>query len=535
VAKVVDPMTYIAKAGKLGVIKVGDLFGNLKNITNGRYADILADGGKFNIDGTYAKNADLPVVKGNYIEWPGGSRLNLDDGTVIKPDGTTSAAKVELSANDIAHLKNTLPHIGETTPTGIKEPALAGAHVPGGTAHDLGRTPGGTAHDLGRGAANDLDRGATGGTHGGTPAAGDTAGHAAGHTGDSGAHSGGHGTGGHDGGSGGHEPGHGGGAGDDGGHVPGEHGTPGGGHDADPPAGRRTTEQELEIKRQQVERANNDPAWFKEHYRSNGYRRFSKVDGGYGQELPQLSKDPSHPGKWIATDNLPPAIREHYVYGPNRAPGTRAGLSHEALQHLDDQAARRDHAISADRAAEDQLEAAEKAYAEHPTPELAEAMAQADAHHSPLHGQMGKQSELFGEEVAEYHAVPEHFPGAKRVDDGAFGNNRFDQIYETKDGRYLVVEAKGSKTASLGTRKGLTGRRVTQGTREYFETILKEMDKRAKKAKGSPQGRAEAALMANLKRALQDGKVDYVLVKADSDGAKYAGYEMKEFDLSVRK
>ncbi|GAA4068422.1 hypothetical protein [Streptomyces hundungensis] len=166
VAKVVDPMTYVAKAGKFGVIKVGDLFGNLKNITTGRYADILAGGGKFNIDGTYAKNADLPVVKGNYIEWPGGSRLNLDDGQVYKPDGTVAPAHVELSADDIARLKSSLPHVGETVPTGAKEPALAGAHVPGGTGHPgtpshpshpgdaagrPGHAPTGVGHGQGRG------------------------------------------------------------------------------------------------------------------------------------------------------------------------------------------------------------------------------------------------------------------------------------------------------------------------------------------------------------------------------------------------
>ncbi|MET9365440.1 hypothetical protein ABZX93_31630 [Streptomyces sp. NPDC006632] len=552
VAKVVDPMTYVAKAGKFGVIKVGDLFGSLKNVYSGRYADVLAGGGKYDLDGTYVKNPDVPVIKGNYVEWSSGSRLDLDEGTVYRPDGTVAPAKVELSADDIALLKSELPHVDATVPGSVKQPVLVGAgdragHVgdhpatpgtrtPGGTA---GHTPGGAAHDLGRGAANDLDRGATGGSRGGAPSAGDTAGHAA----DTGAHSGtssaghgtgGHGTGGHDGGSGGHEPGHGGGAGDDAGHVPGGHdGTGGAGHDGEPPSGRRTTEQELEIKRQQVERANNDPAWFEKHYRVNGYRRYI-TDGGYGQELPQLSKDPAHPGKWVATDDLPPAIREDYIH-PEPIPGHRADVSGDVLKHLDDQASKRHNAIVADRAAEDQLKAAEKAYEAHQTPELADAMAQADAHHSPLHGQMTKQSELFGEEAAEHHAIPEHYAGAKRVDDGAFGNNRFDQVYETKDGRYVVVEAKGSTTASLGTRKGLTGRRVTQGTREYFETILAEMEKRASKANGSPAGKAEAALMTKLDTALREGRVDYVLVKADSDGAKYAGYEMKQFDLSIRK
>ncbi|WP_328312031.1 hypothetical protein OG432_18400 [Streptomyces sp. NBC_00442] len=250
VAKVVDPMTYVAKAGKFGVIKVGDLFGSLKNVYSGRYADVLAGGGKYDLDGTYVKNPDVPVIKGNYVEWSSGSRLDLDEGTVYRPDGTVAPAKVELSADDIALLKSELPHVDATVPDGVKQPVLVGAgdragHVgdhpatpgtrtPGGTA---GHTPGGAAHDLGRGAANDLDRGATGGSRGGAPSAGDTAGHAA----DTGAHSGtssaghgtgGHGTGGHDGGSGGHEPGHGGGAGDDAGHVPGGHdGTGGAGHD----------------------------------------------------------------------------------------------------------------------------------------------------------------------------------------------------------------------------------------------------------------------------------------------------------------
>lgn len=145
-------MTYVAKAGTFGIIKVGDLFTGLKNVTSGAYTNVLAGGGRFNLDGTYAKNPDVPVVKGNYIEWPGGSRLNLDNGKVYKPDGTISPAKVELSADDITRLKSSLPHVDETIPTGVKEPAMAGAHnpahTPGSTAHDPVRTPGGTAHDL---------------------------------------------------------------------------------------------------------------------------------------------------------------------------------------------------------------------------------------------------------------------------------------------------------------------------------------------------------------------------------------------------
>ncbi|MFE3187317.1 hypothetical protein ACFXKR_41830, partial [Streptomyces violascens] len=418
----------------------------------------------------------------------------------------------------------------------VKEPAMAGAHnpahTPGGTAHDPVHTPGGTAHDLGRGAANDLDRGATGGSRGGTPAAGDTAGHAA----ETGGHgTGGHGTGGHEPGTGGHEPGHGGGAGDDAGHVPGEHGGSGGnGHDGEPPAGHRTPEeQKLEIKRQQVERANNDPAWFKKHYRVNGYRRFTKLDGGYGQRLPKLAPDPDHPGKWIAADDLPPAVAEDYLKDPVPRHPVQP-MTPETLKHLNHEAATRDNAIKADTAAEKHLKAAEKAYEAHPTPELAAAVDHADAVHSPLHGQMSRASEMYGEHVAEHAAIPEHYPNAKRVDDGALGNNRFDQVYKTTDGRYVVVEAKGSERAQLGVRKGHTGQRVTQGTREYFETILNEMDKRAQKAGNTPAGKAEKALAKQLRIALKADKVDYVLVKAKSNGAEYAGYQMKQFKISPR-
>ncbi|MFF4181958.1 hypothetical protein ACFYZ9_02100 [Streptomyces sp. NPDC001691] len=531
VAKVVDPMTYVAKAGKFGIIKVGDLFTGLKNITNGHYADIFANGGKVNLDGTFPKTADLPTIKGNYVEWPGGSRLNLDDGKVYKPDGTLSEAKVELSADDIARLKSSLPHVGETVPAGVKEPVLVGAgdragHLGDHPANPGTRAPGGTAHDLGRGATNDLDRGATGGSRGGTPSTGDTAGHTAGHTADAGGH-GGHGAGGHDGGTGGHDGGA-------GGHVPGGHNGPGGGngHDGNQPGGHRTPEeQKLEIKRQQVERANNDPAWFKKHYRVNGYRRFSKLDGGYGQRLPKLAPDPDHPGKWIAADNLPPAVGEKYLKDPTPRQPVQP-LTPETLKHLNQEAAARHNAIAADRVAEDHLKAAEKAYEANPTPELAAAVDHADNVHSPLHGQMSRASEMFGENVAEHHAIPEHYPNAKRVDDGELGNNRFDQVYKTTDGRYVVVEAKGSEKAQLGVRKGHTGQRVTQGTREYFETILNEMDKRADKLKNTPQGKAEKDLAKELRKALKAGKIDYVLVKAKSDGAQYAGYQMKQFDIS---
>ncbi|MFI0962627.1 hypothetical protein ACH4S8_14665 [Streptomyces sp. NPDC021080] len=483
--RLVDPITYIGKAAKFGTVKVADLFTSLKNVHTGAYTDVITGAGKVQPDGSILKTAEnVPVVVGHHIEWPDGTRLNLDDGSVVKADGTKAAAHVELSAADRAMLENNLAH---------REPSLVGAGD-NATAH-----AGEATH--------------TGGHTGGTTHTGD-------HT--TAPQHGGHATGG-DHGSGG--------AGGDGGHVPAQHGGSGsgtgGGHDGQAPHGHEPPPSPKEITQRQVERANNDPGWFKKHFRSNGYRRISKADGGYGQRLPQLVPDPYHPGKWIASSDLPPAIAEKYLHSKPIL-GHRSAAGADALKHLDEQAAKRDNAIAADTAAEDRLKAAEKAYAAHPTQDLADAMERADAAHSPLHGDMSRQSEMFGENVAEHHAIPEHYPGAERLDDGALGNNRFDQVYKTKDGRYVVVEAKGSERASLGVRKGRSGQLVTQGTKEYFQTILKEMDKRAVR-KSDP---AEAALAEELDTALTRGKVDYILVKAQSDGPKYAGYQMKQFDIS---
>ncbi|MFI9806672.1 hypothetical protein ACIHEJ_20320 [Streptomyces sp. NPDC052301] len=307
-----------------------------------------------------------------------------------------------------------------------------------------------------------------------------------------------------------------------------------GAHHGGAGGGRSPLDAEREIMRRQVERANNDPKWFKKHYRSNGYRRSTTAQGGYGQAVPQLVADPFHPGKWIAKSDMPPAIKEHFVHD-DPVLGKRSDVHPGVLHELDKQAAARHEAIKADKAAEDELEKAEKAYAANPTDELAGEVDKADAKHSPLHGDANRQSELFGEDVAERHAIPEHYRGAVRVDDGAFGNNRFDQVYKTPDGRYVVVEAKGSTKARLGVRKGHSGRLVTQGSREYFETILAEMKKRATvyQRKGMlDQARAEKRLAGELQTALDDNNVDYVLVQAKADGTRYAGYEMKQFDIA---
>ncbi|MGQ4329792.1 hypothetical protein [Streptomyces hayashii] len=511
--RLVDPMTYLGKAAKFGTVKVADVFAGLRGVHAGAYEDLLSGAGRVQPDGSVLRIADdLPVIHDNVVQWPDGTRLNLDDGSVVRPDGTAAPAKVELSSADRDLLRQTLPH-DEGALVGAGD--RAGAHAAGDTAGHVGGDA--TARDGGRTApaAHATDH-AGGGRGADTVPARDTGGHATG--GDHG-HAGG---------------------GSDSGHVPAQHGGTGGGHggghgsDGSPSGSHNPLEHEREVMRQQVERANNDPKWFKDHYRENGYRRSTTAEGGYGQAVPQLTRNPFAPHEWIAAKDMPPAVREHYVH-KDPVVGKRSDLSPDALRHMDEQAAKRDTAVAADTAAEHRLTAAEKAYSAHGTDELSAARDQADAAHKPLHADANRQAELLGEDAAEHHAIPEHYEGAVRLDDGAFGNNRFDQVYRAQDGRYVVVEAKGSTRADLGVRKGHSGRLVTQGTREYFETILKEMEKRAKRRRSEgllDQARAERALARDLRTALNEGNVDYVLVKADFDGPKYAGYQMKQFDLT---
>ncbi|CAL9558107.1 hypothetical protein [Streptomyces sp. Tu 3180] len=517
-ARLVDPMTYLGKAAKFGTVKVTDLFAGLRGVHAGAYDDILSGAGRVQPDGSVVRVADdTPVIRGNVVEWPDGTRLNLDDGSVVRADGTAAPAKVELSAADRELLEQNLPHEeGALVGAGDR----AGAHAAGGTAAHVGGDATGRAGGNTTPTAHVGERAGARGTD--TVPARDTGGHAAGGDG----HAGG---------------------GTDSGHVPAQRGGSGGGHGGgdgsggSPSGSRDPLDAEREVMRRQVERANNDPQWFKEHYRENGYRRSTSAEGGYGQAVPQLTRNPFAPPQWIAASDMPPAIKEKYVR-PDPIQGKASDLPDETRDYLNEQAAKRDAAVKADKAAENVLKDAEKAYAANPTDELAAARDLADETHSPLHGDANRQSELLGEYAAERHAIPEHYAGAVRLDDGAFGNNRFDQVYRTTDGRYVVVEAKGSTTASLGVRKGHSGRLVTQGTREYFRTILDQMQTRAERNERKAEStgnqdllkaaEAERKLAEDLSMALKRGEVDYVLVKAKPNGAKYAGYEMLQFDIT---
>ncbi|MER7413021.1 hypothetical protein [Streptomyces cacaoi] len=302
---------------------------------------------------------------------------------------------------------------------------------------------------------------------------------------------------------------------------------PGGGADEGLPYPGKDASRE-EIVRWQVDRVNRDPAWKETFYRKDGYRRDVENLRGlgkdkYGNQIPQIRWDEaSH--RWVAATNDP--IQAHPKYLEKGIPGHPRTVSPEQAQHLENAAKARHDAIKADDAARKHLEDMERRFARDPSEHNRGRMHAAEADYKAKHTAMGQRSEDFGEAAAARHAVPDHYPGAERVADvpgPKNGNDRFDQIWKTPDGRYVVVEAKSQVKTSLGSRR-VGGQRVSQGTLEYFQDILKEMETSAKR----PEHRQ---LVKDLRSAKKTGRLDYVLVKGNPDGARYGGYEMSRFDV----
>ncbi|WP_200259349.1 hypothetical protein [Streptomyces sp. HSG2] len=305
-----------------------------------------------------------------------------------------------------------------------------------------------------------------------------------------------------------------------GGHVPEQRG----GGSSPTGGGRSGATDPVDVMRQQVNRANTEPGYFEKYYKVNGNRLSTRVTDEGGFVPPQLVKDPET-GKWIAASEAPPPVPPKFLGDP--VLGTRAAASPDALTKLDDAAQRRHRAIAADQLAEGQLKDAQNALAAHDTPANQAAVDAADSAHKPLHKQMSESGEAYGEAIAEYHVVPEHYPNAtiEKLDGPANGNDQFDQVWRREDGGYVVIEAKSSVSTQLGARNLPNGRRVSQGTREYFLDIIREMHKRGRK---NPN---EARLADELEEALDLDKLDYILVKGNVNAGQYAGYTLQKFDI----
>ncbi|EFL25769.1 hypothetical protein SSOG_05483 [Streptomyces himastatinicus ATCC 53653] len=143
-----------------------------------------------------------------------------------------------------------------------------------------------------------------------------------------------------------------------------------------------------------------------------------------------------------------------------------------------------------------------------------------------------KLGEDLGEEAARLHMLRQpEFAGAEELTDlpdTPNGAKRFDQLWRTKDGNLLIVEAKGPK-ADLDWRMGNgrldQGTKVKQGTIEYVRTIVADMEHRALV---SPE---DAKYAKEIKDAIKNKTLQYVLVQATENTGTYAGAKLKHFRL----
>ncbi|MEU0585751.1 hypothetical protein [Streptomyces sp. NPDC006132] len=285
----------------------------------------------------------------------------------------------------------------------------------------------------------------------------------------------------------------------------------------------RTPEERAAITREHVRLANEDPVWRAEHYDKWGLgKRNSAEKLVDGQTLPQLTQKPG--GGWMAAHDLPHGPSETKFNPTHLGPDTAPVHSRP---HLDDTA--RNRRLSVD------LMNAERAFDQTPSAANADALDQArKAYDEHLEGipNNSRHSEALGEAAARHHVIPKEFPDAERIElpKTPNGANMFDDVYKLNDdGHYLIVEEK-APSGDLDWRRGKAdpdpsdpsahdggahGMRVKQGTRPYIRTILAEMTNR---------GGKDAEIAADLRAALRDGKVQYVLVKAvDNTGHSYAG------------
>ncbi|MFE3607794.1 hypothetical protein [Streptomyces goshikiensis] len=572
--RVVDPMTYIFKGAGAGITKAGDIMAALKNLGKIEVPSI-------NLDGAFALPEGAVKLPDGAIQLPKGTAtpdgaVELPDGTIKLPEGTAtlppgtvklpfddSPAKYADEAGNLYKEDGSLFQRGDqarteetpvitnpatkptadvplhTTPAKVEVPDRVlvgvggrgdditrvssdisdplhtvdnGAHGTGGFDHtptnragDHG-TPGGHAGDnLPR---NDLNNTPHGGSHPDTPTTAAThadgpgpgATHTAGPGG--GAHTGGHGTG---------------------GVHPDTPGTGAGHADDTADTGRnanqedqlvhRTPEEAKRIQDEHVRLANEDPAWREKYYDAQNHRRHANeiVDGQY---LPIL-KDAGN-GKFISSSNLPYGPAEKYRLKPETP--TLDNLTLERSNKLDDLAAK--HKEYTD------LGVAERAHKANPTAETAAALqaAKETFGDTPVNTKVG---EALGEGSARLHVIPEVFPGAKEIEDlpsTPNGSRAFDQLYELKNGDYLIVEAK-APDGRLAWRQGVgsdANRMVRQGTLEYAHTIVTEMFAR---------GGRDRELAIKLRIALVDEKVQYVMVQAKHHSGTYAGGELQHFKI----
>lgn len=292
--------------------------------------------------------------------------------------------------------------------------------------------------------------------------------------------------------------------------------------DGDYPYGPKDSLTSEQIKEIQVYRANHEPGYFKDHYYADGRRLDTKLPDESGLVPVQLDVHPVTGVKTAASDALPP-IPARYVDGADISRGRHEVLGPDALAKLDEAAARRrssiDYSMSADRH-RGNLELGDAHSALH----------DAGNEYKAAMNERTKAAESYGEAIAEHQFIPENYPNSTKetLYGPANGNDQFDQVWRREDGGFVVVEAKSNVGTKMGKRDipYLDGKRsAMQGSREYFMDIIKRMENRGR------QHPSEVLLATELKLALAEGKLDYVLIKGKADAGLYAGYEKHQFKI----
>ncbi|MFD7631425.1 hypothetical protein ACFV7Q_36370, partial [Streptomyces sp. NPDC059851] len=292
------------------------------------------------------------------------------------------------------------------------------------------------------------------------------------------------------------------------------------------PPGHLTDAQVQQI---QVYRANEEPGYFEKYYKENGNRKRLAFKDESGTTPPQLTRLNEN-SPWIRVKDAPDPPTPHYL-DPKLLHKDADTVSDKGrLARLKAATIDRYFAIEWRNLTESLKSDAEKTHKAIDTDETRGLWAESRGAYREAHAQMIKETEKYGEFVAEHHYIAENHAGAVKqtLHGPKNGNDQFDQVWRRPDGKYVVVECKSSIDTRLGGRNLPNGRRVSQGSQEYFLDIIREMEERGKKIK------SERKLAEDLKVALEEGKLEYVLVKGDRNAPAYNGYHHQRFDLSKR-
>ncbi|MFI5526782.1 hypothetical protein [Streptomyces platensis] len=291
-----------------------------------------------------------------------------------------------------------------------------------------------------------------------------------------------------------------------------------------------------QIKEIQVWRANHEGGYFKEYYAkhpTHAQRLDTDAVDESGYPPPQLIKDPANPKVWIAKDSAPPPFPAKYMPDWDRGRTAKQLTDVDAHKVLDEKAVKRHESIRKDIPWHDPVGKAKNAWKSDGTPESKAAYEALKRQHAPFHQAMTEHTEAYGEAVAEHHVIREFYAGAKRetLAGPKNGNDQFDQLWRWKnDDGFTVFEAKSDVSTKINERTLPSGYKAEQASREYFLDIMNEMRKR-----GVDGNAKELQLYNELKQALKEDKVHYILVKGVSNGPSYGGFKTRRANIGKFK